>query len=219
MKILKLILLSFIVVTFCYSCKKEKVKMDEFNHKLTLNDNDTMKNNLPYTSDNVKQYYKHDADSISYVVNSLYKGIVSCNFDENNKLVSLRENDFEIQQDSKDKYYILETFNFPDEKKCKLIIYNTYGENDSKILNIQLNSYIGNKLVDQLLLDCRFTFEIGYYRTFKIEKDKTIEIIKYSIDSIEYNDAGDIIGEKKNADINKEKVEYTIDQSGKFIKN
>ncbi|EJL74231.1 hypothetical protein [Chryseobacterium populi] len=219
MKILKLSACSIIMLVFSYSCKKVAPKQEESNHELTIADStNTMKNNLPYTSDNIKQYYKYNVDSISYVVNSQYKGLVSGNFNEKNKFVPLKENDFEIQQEPKYKYYILETFKFSDTNTVKLIIYNSFGENDSKILNVQLNSYLNSDLVDQLLLDCRFTFETEYFRTFKIDADKNIEIVKYSVDKLEYNETGDIIGEKKSADSTKLKVNYIIDPAGKFIK-
>ncbi|MFC0427619.1 hypothetical protein [Chryseobacterium scophthalmum] len=218
MKIFKPIALSFIVLMFSYSCKKGEAKQKEFNNEIITDSTATMKNNLPYTSDNVKQYYKIDSDSISYVVNSLHKGLVSASFDEKNKTIPIKENDFEIQPDSKYKYYVLETFKFSYTNTAKLIIYNIFGENDSKILNIQLNSYINNTLVDQLLLDCRFTFETEYYRTFTIGTEKNIEIIKHSVDNLEYNEEGDIVGEKKHADSAKVKVDYTIDKNGKFVK-
>ncbi len=178
-----------------------------------------MNNNLPYNSDSVKQFYKLDTDSISYIVNTMYKGLTSNNFDEKNQAVPLKENDFEIKLDPKYKYYTIETFKFPDYNTLKLIIYNTYGENDSKVLNVQLNSYINNVLIDQLLLDCRFTFETEYFRTFIIDKKKHIKLVKYSVDNLEFNESGDITGEKKLADATNVIVNYTIDSTGKFIKN
>ncbi|GAB0156700.1 hypothetical protein CHRYSEOSP005_19670 [Chryseobacterium sp. Alg-005] len=221
MKILKLSTLSYIVILILFhSCKQGATKQDNFNNKANETTDSTaqMKNNLPYTSDDVKPYYKLDADSTSYVVDSLYKGLVSRSFDEKNLSVPLKENDFNIQLDSQYKYYILKTFTFSDSHTAQVIIYNTFGENDSKILNVQLNSYVNNHLTDQLLLDCRFTFETEYYRTFKIGTDNSIEIVKHSVDGLEFNEAGDIVGEKKEADSAKVKVNYIIDSTGKFIK-
>lgn len=215
-------MLSLGMLILFFSCQKGTIKQDKIDNeaqKIIVTDSTVqMKNNLPYTSDNVKPYYKLDADSTSYVVNTLYKGLVSHNFDEKNQAVPLKENDFNIRLDSKDKYYILETFKFSDTNTAQLIIYNTFGDNDSKILNVQLNSYINNNLVDQLLLDCRFTFETEYYRTFKIGPDKNIEIEKHSVDKLEFNEAGDIVGEKNPADTTMVKVNYMIDLTGKFIK-
>lgn len=139
MKIFKLITLSIIVLMFSYSCKKGEAKQKEFNNEIITDSTDIMKNNLPYTSDSVKRYYKLDADSISHIVNPLHKELVSADFDEKNKAIPIKENDFEIESNSKYKYYVLETFKFSDTNTAKLIIYNTFGENDSKILNTQLN--------------------------------------------------------------------------------
>lgn len=36
----------------------------------------------------------------------------------------------------------LETFNFSETNTGELILYNTFGENDIQILNVQLNSYV-----------------------------------------------------------------------------
>lgn len=218
MKILKLIILSFIVSLISFSCDKEKIKKK--NDKPTIITSSTiMKNNLPYTSDNAKKYYELNSDSTMYVINPLHENLVSDNFNEKNKSVLLKENDFGIQLNPNYKYYVLETFKFSNVNTIKLIIYNTFGENDSKILNLQLNSYINDVLVDQLLVDCRFTFETEYYRTFKIDSDKNIEITKYSVVNLEYNEQGDIIGKKKSADTTKEKINYRLDLAGKFLKN
>ncbi len=176
----------------------------------------TVENKLPYTSEDVKKYYKTDSDSTNYIVTVPEQKLV--NFNSEEILFPIKENDFEIKSKMTDKYFSIETFNFQNDISCKLIIYNTYGENDSKILNVQLNSYKQNKLVDQLLLDCRFTFENQYYRNFSIGRDETIELIKYSINSLEFNENGDIIGEKTTPDTNKEKFIYTIDNGGKFVK-
>lgn len=219
MRILKLITINLFVL-LCFSCKKNITENGNVQSKGLPKDSTSteMTNNLPYTSDSVKPYYKLDTDSVSYVVNTSYKGLLSDNFNEKNSSIPLKENDFEIKPDPKTKYYTLETFKFSDQNTAKLIIYNTFGENDSKILNVQLNSYFNNVLTDQLLLDCRFTFETEYFRTFSINKYKTITIVKHSVDNLEYNEAGDIIGEKKTGDSAKVSVEYSIDASGKFIK-
>lgn len=221
MKILKLITINLIVLTCVYCCKKSNTgNVNSQNNNLSKDSISTeMKNNFPYTSDSVKPFYKLDADSISYIVNTAYKELSPENFGEKNTLIPLKENDFDIVLDTKSKFYTLETFKFSDQNTAKLIIYNTFGENDSKILNVQLNSYMNNVLIDQLLLDCRFTFETEYYRTFTINKDKNIKLVKHTVDKLEYNDAGDIVGEKQIGDSSKVTVDYTIDAAGKFIKN
>ena len=67
-------------------------------------------------------------------------------------------------------------------------------------------------------MDCRFTFETEYYRNFTIQTDKTIAIKKIAIESLEFNDKGDIIGNKKVNDTLTEVVKYKIDPQGNFIK-
>jgi|GEM_PF-285920 len=219
MKILKLTTIHLFVL-LCFSCKKNVSEngISQSNRSSTDSTSTEMTNNLPYTSDRVQPYYKPDTDSVSYVVNTSYKGLQSDTFNEKDSSVPIKENDFEIAPDPKTKYYILETFKFSDQNTAKLIIYNTFGENDTKILNVQLNSYFNNVLTDKLLLDCRFTFETEYFRTFSIGKDKSITIVKHSVDKLEYNEAGDIVGEKKQGDSAKVSVEYSIDATGKFIK-
>ncbi|SNV32181.1 Uncharacterised protein [Chryseobacterium taklimakanense] len=200
------------------SCKENTQKR---NNSSSEKDNKTenlktVENKLPYTYEDVKKYYKTNSDSTNYIVAVPEKKLV--NFNSEEILFPIKENDFEIKPKITDKYFSIETFNFQNNISCKLIIYNTYGENDSKILNVQLNSYKEGILVDQLLLDCRFAFENQYYRTFSINKDKTIELVKYSINSLEYNETGDIVGEKDTPDINKENYLYVIDNEGKFVK-
>lgn len=177
-----------------------------------------MKDNLPFTSENIKNFYKIDEDSISYIINNSNRQINIIKGDEMDKSIAIKENEFDIKPKDENIYYEIETFKFSETNTGKLILYNTFGENDIKILNVQLNSYVNNILVDKLLLDCRFSFETQYFRTFKINKEKNIEIIKLSINSLEYNEAGDIIGEKQNADTIKVKVDYDIDAKGYFIK-
>ncbi len=219
MKILKLFTINFFVL-ICFSCKKNMTTDENLTFKGVLIDSTftKMTNNLPYTSDSIKQYYKLDTDSVSYIVNATYKGLSNNNFDEKNRSLPLKENDFNIVLTSKTKFYTLQAFKFSDQNTAKLLIYNTFGENDSKILNVQLNSYMNNVLTDQLLLDCRFTFETEYYRTFIIDKNRSIKILKHTVDKLEYNDEGDIVGEKKIGDSAEVSVDYIIDNSGKFIK-
>ena len=99
--------------------------------------------------------------------------------------------------------------------------------NNEFLLEIKHNDVIGREsLLNEYIKDnlkisrfhCRFIFETEYYRTFIIDADKKIEIVKHTVDNLEYKEAGDIIGEKELADSTKIKVNYTLDPSGKFIK-
>ncbi|WP_228452322.1 hypothetical protein [Chryseobacterium sp. c4a] len=207
-----------VFLTF-FSCKENTQKINTTDNPVQNSKSEnlkTVKNKLPYTSEDIKKYYKTDLDSTNYIVTIPDQKRI--NFNSEEIRFPIKENDFEINPKPTDKYSVIETFSFPNDISCKLIIYNTYGENDSKILNVQLNSYKQNKLTDQLLLDCRFTFENQYYRTFSINKDEMIELVKYSINRLEFNENGDIIGEKETPITNKEKFLYAIDNEGKFVK-
>lgn len=209
------ILFCTILIMF-FSCQGNKTTSNIHAKKDNPAKVETMSNNLPYTSDEVKKYYRSDITSSDPVINS--KKLVEHYFSPEEIPLPLKENDFEIKPSAKDKYYDLETFNFPNQNKCQLIIYNTFGENDSKILNIQLNSFVKDRLVDKLLLDSRFTFETEYYRNFKINPGGTIEITKFSVDKLVVNEAGDIVGENENPVPKKQIVRYKINSEGKFIR-
>lgn len=199
-----------------FSCQEHKTTSNIHAKKDNPIKVEKMSNNLPYTSDEVKKYYSSDSTSSNHLINS--KGLVEHYFSLSEMALPLKENDFETKPSTKDKYYDLETFNFPNQNKCKLIIYSVFGENDSKVLNIQLNSFIEDRLVDKLLLDSRFTFETEYYRNFKINTDGSVEITKFSVDKLEVNEAGDIVGENENPVPKKEVVRYKINSEGEFMK-
>lgn len=219
MKNFTLFTISYCVLSFSNSCKKDSIERIEKNKQYETINKNTVEDNLPYISENIKKFYKRDGDSVNYIVNKSNKQMIPIKFDNMDKSIIIKENEFDITTTIQNKYYEIEIFKFSKTNTGKLIIYNTFGENNSKILNVQLNSYVNNTLVDKLLLDCRFSFETEYYRTFKITKDKKIEILKFSIDGLEYNESGDIIGEKQNADTVKVKVSYSINSEGYFIKS
>ena len=101
---------------------------------------------------------------------------------------------------------------------CRLLVYSTFGENDTRVLNVQLNSYDqNNKIIDALLLDSRFTFDIEYYSQYRIYGDGKIRIRRFSIDAYEQNDEGDIIGERKKPDTLILKEYFRLNEKGQFI--
>jgi hypothetical protein len=101
---------------------------------------------------------------------------------------------------------------------CRLIAYSLPGENDTRIINFQLNSYDNNHhLLDALLLDNRFTFEIIYYDEFKIHGDGKILINRYSVNRFEQNEQGDLIGEKAKPDTSLIQDVYQLNDKGIFI--
>ena len=101
---------------------------------------------------------------------------------------------------------------------CKIIVYSYTGEGDIDFLNIQINSYKDNKLVDKLLLDSRFTSEIMYYNDFTITKDFVITLHKYSKPLFEINENGDIIGKTVNPKVKQNTVRYHLNKSGLFLR-
>ena len=129
----------------------------------------------------------------------------------------VKQNEFEFNKTNDFKYYTPFTFNF-EGVSYNLIAYYSYGENDSKVLNIQINSYLDGKQIDALLLDCRFTAETEYYREFTIKKEGTIVIKKVLIDGLNYNAKGDIIGQKTVKDTTSETIRYKMNTQGTFKK-
>ncbi|EON3872450.1 hypothetical protein [Escherichia coli] len=89
------------------------------------------------------------------------------------------------------RYY--ELGQFEDEDNIfRLIMYNTIGESDTPLLNVQLNSYDRNGiLLDALLLSTFFGYEdIIRYSHFKISPDYTIAINNYVIHPYEPGEYG-----------------------------
>lgn len=89
------------------------------------------------------------------------------------------------------RYY--ELGQFEDEDNIfRLIMYNTIGESDTPLLNVQLNSYDRNGiLLDALLLSTFFGYEdIIRYSHLKISPDYTIAINNYVIHPYEPGEYG-----------------------------
>lgn len=88
-------------------------------------------------------------------------------------------------------YYELGQFEDKDNI-FKIIIYNTIGESDTPLLNVQLNSYDRKGiLLDALLLSTFFGYEdIIRFSHFKISPDYTIAINNYVIHPYEPSEYG-----------------------------
>jgi len=192
---LKWIFLIFIII----NCKEQNTKEVDIKLKVenTTNNPVMTESKLPYSSDEVKKYYKCDlgASNCSVVAIPDHKLM---SFTPEELSLPIKENDFEITPAIENKYLEIEKFTFQNNISGSLIIYNTNGDNNSKILNVQLKSYKNGQLSDQLLLDSRFTFEVGYYRTFMIRKDEKIEIVKHSVNSLRLMKKG-ILSERKKS--------------------
>ncbi|WPR73019.1 hypothetical protein SLW70_07840 [Flavobacterium sp. NG2] len=191
-----------------FSCKKETEK--PIISKEVKQDTTT----LIYDSKAIAPYFKFDEELIEYKIVGLKD---NQKFTPDEITFPLKENDFDYIKSPSFDYYLVHTFDI-DTIHYKVLAYNSYGENDAKVLNVQLNSYVSGKQKDALLLDCRFTFETEYYRNFTIRSNRTIEIKKVAVESLIFNEAGDIIGNKKVNDTISEVVKYKMNPSGKFTK-
>lgn len=137
---MKNLFISLAIILF--SCKensqtKSIINPRQDNNKPTVSVN--MENKLPFTSENIKNYYKLSSDSSSYIININDKKPI--NFILENTISQIKENEFDIKITPENQYILLESFNFHDNISSQLIMYNTFGENDSKILITQLNNY------------------------------------------------------------------------------
>ncbi|MCW2120371.1 hypothetical protein [Flavobacterium sp. 7A] len=201
--------ITFLILTVLFfSCKKESEKPIVPETKKIESDS------LFYSSKDFQPYLKFNSEYTEYELTGLE---TPKEFTSSDLSFKVKENDYNFDKSADFKYFTTAAFNL-DKIKYKVIAYATYGENDGKVINLQLNSYVSNIQVDALLLDCRFTFEIEYYRKFEIKKDGNITIKKYSIDGYTYNDAGDIIGKRATNDTVTTISRYKTNTNGQFIK-
>ncbi|OCB76114.1 hypothetical protein [Flavobacterium crassostreae] len=202
----KILFLALMVTLIC--CKKEVESENKSNQKEIAKSKDTTN----ISSKDLNPYLKLNPELFEYEI----IGIPEMHrFTDAEILFPLKENDFDYTKSKDFNYYTAKEF-VVEGNQLKIIIFNTYGENDSKVLNVQLNSYRANQLKDALLLDCRFTFETEYYRNFSIKNDR-IEITKISVESLLFNEDGDIVGEKKTKDTLSSVVRYKLDSKGMFV--
>lgn len=199
-------ILFLILITALFSCKKETESPPK-------KQNIESKTDSAITSKNFEQYLKHNAELFEYQIIGIKDSLP---FSDDDIAFPLKENEYHYNKSKDFNYFEAKSFENRNNK-LKIIIYNTYGENDSKVLNIQLNSYNSGNLVDALLLDCRFTFETEYFRNFKINNND-IEIKKINVDKLLYNEDGDIIGNKPVNDTLVDVVKYKLNDKGFFIK-
>lgn len=196
------------IVVF-FSCKKEVEKSIVPETKKIKIDS------LIYSSSDFAPHLKFNSELTEYELIGLVK---PKDFTTKELSFTVKENDYNFEKSAEFEYYTATTFDV-EKTNYKVIAYTTYGENDIKVLNIQLNSYQGGKQIDALLLDCRFTFEIEYYRNFSIKNNGIIAIKKLAIDGLLHNDEGDIIGKRAVKDTITEVVQYKMDATGHFIKS
>jgi hypothetical protein len=198
-----------ILLLFICSCKKEESKTIVEQSSIS-----SATDSIIYSSKSLESHLQFNKEFGEY---EFVKLINSKSFTEAELNYSIKENEFEFNKTSDFKYYTPFTFDF-DRVSYNLIAYHSYGENDSKVANAQLNSYIEGKQVDAILLDSRFTAETEYYREFTLTKNGMITIKKVAINGLNYNNAGDIIGQKKLKDSTAETVQYKMNTNGIFTK-
>ncbi|MVN91759.1 peptidase associated/transthyretin-like domain-containing protein [Mucilaginibacter aquatilis] len=169
----------------------------------------------PITSGRFTKFYKKDNDTHDYSL------VVPEGFtltpNTSNEL-QVKESPYGYQMKNDTRYITASQFQMAGVN-YKMVIYSVKGENDTEIINIQLNSYdkMGNQL-DALLLDSRFTFEVIFYRDFVIEQNGRVTINSHSQDQFTYNEQGDITGSLTNAPVETSTVIYQLKPNGIFTK-
>ncbi len=167
----------------------------------------------PISSKRFTRFYKQKNDGGDHRL-VVPKGFALKSYTE--PIVPVHESPFGYDIKPGDRYIIAQQFKIGDIN-FKVIIYTVKGENDGKVLNIQLISYNANgQLQDALLLDSRFTFEVKYYRNFMIDKNGVIRITSCTKDHYTYNDQGDITGTLKDPKTEGMTVLYQLRPDGRF---
>ena len=191
-----------------YSCHTSKER---------LRGSKTQQEEYIFSSKDAKRYYKMTSDSLEYICCNMDSLPMAVFVPDDQLCTGIKENEFDIKSEEEISYYTIRTLVY-ECIVCKVIIYSYKGESDIDFLNIQINSYKDNKLIDKLLLDSRFTSEIIYYNDFTITKDFMITLYKYSKPLFEIDENGDIIGEAVNPKIQKDTVRYHLNRSGLFLR-
>lgn len=213
MKNIILISIFFILI----SCKKNEAKVTIENIKVTaVVDTLHSAEQELYSSEDLKKYYKCDPLEGNCILEDTLLMKLK-DFTNENVLLPIKENDLEGRSVEGYKYFEVRRLHFKSGIEARLIIYNTYGDNDIIKLNAQLNSYKENQLVDQLMIDSRFRFENKYFRSFSILDSGKIVINKFTVETLLFSEDGDIIGDRDVPKIDEEKVTYVLSKEGYFI--
>ncbi|EFB1307938.1 hypothetical protein IRW97_001785 [Escherichia coli] len=150
---------------------------------------------LPFNSAKSIQltnHYKNITNGITELSLSETQKSLTTPFNQQEITIPVKGDNFLSPWIAKDtRYYKLGQFE--DKNNIfKLIIYNTIGESDTPLLNVQLNSYDRKGiLLDSLLLSTFFGYEdIIRFSHFKINPDYTIAIDNYVIHPYEPGEYG-----------------------------
>lgn len=180
-----------------------------------VNNSSSATEKWPVSSDQFRKFYKKNAETGEYSL-VIPRGFEAIPYNEASIPVQESPYGYVIKPDDR---YVTATQLKLCGLHCKVIVYATMGENDSPVLNIQLNSYNADgQLQDALLLDSRFTFEVVYYRDFIIEENGKIILKLYHKDQYTYNEDGDITGSIDNPQVKSSNAVYQLQRNGKFRK-
>lgn len=174
--------------------------------------NTTIQHTLPFTSDEVKKFYYYDENTGTYKI--------IAQFLEKKEFTKLEKNikpkNFHDYYSTSQNYYpVLDVSN--GLQRITGIIYEGWVESEYPCLFFQLNSYdhAGN-MIDALLLDNRFTFEVTYWNDFAIDKDGNIFIQEFSKNEVLIDDSGNIIDSTITPKINSNLLKFKINKNGNF---
>lgn len=152
---------------------------------------------LPITSSQFSKYYKETDYEIKLLPQYLKqaKELNSQEIGGNLKGASWGSDQFKDYI----RYYEVGGFEF-ENYYYKLIVYNSFGESDTLLLNIQINSYDSQgNMIDALILDTQYYYEdISCFTKFKINTDFTINLTRYVTYYYEVGYYGDEKGLIKN---------------------
>ncbi|MCZ8774857.1 hypothetical protein OM201_08805 [Escherichia albertii] len=146
-------------------------------------------------------FYKNIADGITELTLSETEKSQTAPFNQQEITIPVKGENFLSPWIAKDtRYYELGRFEDKDNI-FKLIMYNTIGESDTPLFNVQLNSYDRKGiLLDSLLLSTFFGYEdIIRFSHFKINPDYAIVIDNYVIYPYEYDEYGAMPNKKNPA--------------------
>ena len=121
----------FILLVLYLSCKNN----NENTNSVTK---DKPKENYIYKSRDISPYLKFNTKFSEFEIKGLKE---PQKFSTEELNATIKENEFEFIKSDAFKYYTVTTFEI-NAVTYKVIIYNSYGENDSKVLNIQFLSSV-----------------------------------------------------------------------------
>jgi len=231
-----------LVISFLYSCKKQiKNKNTVGNNIKTVvveeatipiekfikfkEFYDSIPNiALPFSNENMSKYIVFENydmhDNISTKTDLVY-GKLPKHISDNNKFIS---NSKRISYKSTEKSdYLVGNYFYPVNKFRKdsiyliVFLYQDF-EDIMPAVKTQLNSYNKNgKVLDTLVLDNKFHFELIYKNNFVIEDDFSISITEHIINY--YDDLDNLMPKSSLPRIDKKTYSYHINNYGNFEKS